>query len=92
MKTSSDTEKSVGKKRIRLYCHGHIHKPQQVIPGLAAYAGALEPIDKNDRKAWIYQGEISERGTRFEFVPLATGISAFGARDRERWEMQKCGN
>lgn len=51
---------------------GHIHKPQQVIPGLAAYAGALEPTDKNDTgKHGFIRGEISERGTRFEFVPLA---------------------
>ena len=27
---------------------GHIHKPQTVIDGKAAYSGALEPIDKND--------------------------------------------
>ena len=46
--------------------------PQQVIPGLAAYAGALEPTDKNDTgKHGFIRGEISERGTRFEFVPLA---------------------
>ena len=51
---------------------GHIHKPQQVIPGLAAYAGALEPIDKNDTgKHGFIRGEISQKGTRIEFVPLA---------------------
>ena len=38
---------------------GHIHKPQQVIPGLAAYAGALEPTDKNDTgKHGFIRGEI----------------------------------
>ena len=43
-----------------------------MIPGLAAYAGALEPTDKNDTgKHGFIRGEISERGTRFEFVPLA---------------------
>lgn len=60
------------KKRIRLYCHGAYPQAAAGDPGLAAYAGALEPTDKNDTgKHGFIRGEISERGTRFEFVPLA---------------------
>ncbi len=51
---------------------GHIHKPQILIPGKAAYAGALEPTDKNDTGQHGYiQGEITEKGTKIEFVPFA---------------------
>ena len=51
---------------------GHIHMPQVVIPGLAAYAGALEPTDRNDTGHHGYiQGEITEDGCRFSFVPFA---------------------
>ena len=51
---------------------GHIHKPQQVIPGQAAYAGALEPVDRNDIGAHgLIRGEISKKGTKIEFVPFA---------------------
>ena len=65
-----------------------------MIPGLAAYAGALEPTDKNDTgKHGLSGGEISERGTRFEFVPLAKReYLAFGARDREPdGKCRRCG-
>ena len=52
---------------------GHIHMPHVLIPKLAAYAGALEPTDKNDtgRHGYI-SGEITDRGCRFSFVPFAT--------------------
>lgn len=51
---------------------GHIHMPQVVIPGMAAYAGALEPTDRNDTGHHGYiQGEITEEGCRFSFVPFA---------------------
>lgn len=51
---------------------GHIHRPQEIIPHQAAYAGALEPIDKNDtgRHGYI-RGEITKRGVHTEFVPFA---------------------
>lgn len=52
---------------------GHIHMPQVVVPGLAAYAGALEPTDRNDTGHHGYiQGEITEDGCRFSFVPFAS--------------------
>lgn len=51
---------------------GHIHKPQQLYPGRAAYAGALEPVDKNDTGMHGYiSGEITEEGVRTVFVPAA---------------------
>ena len=52
---------------------GHIHKPQVICPDKIAYAGALEPIDKNDTGAhgYIY-GEITTKGCRIKFVPFAT--------------------
>ncbi len=51
---------------------GHIHKPQEVIPGKAAYSGALEPIDKNDMGPHGYiAGELTDRGCQIRFVPAA---------------------
>ena len=51
---------------------GHIHKPQILIPGKMAYAGALEPIDKNDTGAHGYiLGTITDRGCQIQFVPCA---------------------
>ncbi|MCI8320404.1 MAG: DNA repair exonuclease [Dorea sp.] len=51
---------------------GHIHKPQNLIPGKMAYCGALEPVDKNDtgKHGYIY-GEISDKNCRIKFVPSA---------------------
>lgn len=51
---------------------GHIHKPQALIKNLAVYAGALEPVDKNDTGQHGYiRGEMDGHGTRVEFVPSA---------------------
>ena len=51
---------------------GHIHKPQIICPGKIAYAGALEPIDKNDTGAHGYIfGEITTKGCDIMFVPFA---------------------
>lgn len=51
---------------------GHIHRPQELIPGRMAYAGALEPVDKNDTgKHGMIEGELDERGCRISFVPFA---------------------
>ena len=48
---------------------GHIHKPQIVVKGMAAYAGALEPTDKNDTgKHGFIRGEIRGGETRISFV------------------------
>lgn len=50
---------------------GHIHKPELLSPA-AAYAGALEPIDRGDtgEHGYVY-GEIDERGTHIQFCPAA---------------------
>lgn len=51
---------------------GHIHKPQNIIPGKMAYCGALEPIDKNDTgKHGYICGEIVNKSCRVKFVPSA---------------------
>lgn len=51
---------------------GHIHKPQTLIENRVLYAGALEPIDKNDIGAHGYvKGTITEEGVVAEFVPCA---------------------
>lgn len=51
---------------------GHIHKPQQIYPGRIAYAGALEPVDKNDTGIHGYiEGELKEKGCKTVFVPAA---------------------
>lgn len=51
---------------------GHIHKPQMLLPGKAAWCGALEPTDKNDIGDHGYiSGEISDGRCRIVFVPFA---------------------
>ena len=51
---------------------GHIHKPQILSENLAYYAGALEPVDKNDVGPHGYvQGVIDGKGCRAEFIPDA---------------------
>lgn len=51
---------------------GHIHKPEILIPNRMAYAGALEPIDRNDTGAhgWI-RGELGADGCRIWFEKQA---------------------
>ncbi len=49
---------------------GHIHKPQELVPGMMAYPGAPEPIDKNDTGVHGYiEGEITPKGCHTTFVP-----------------------
>lgn len=54
---------------------GHIHKPDIIIPGQAAYCGSPEPLDKTETGAHgIIVGEIrsaSAGAAEFQFVPLA---------------------
>lgn len=51
---------------------GHIHKPGILVEDAIAYAGALEPIDKNDTGAHGYiEGEVNARGAHIQFVPFA---------------------
>lgn len=51
---------------------GHIHKPQVLVPDKIVFAGALEPIDKNDTGQHGYvEGEITEDRFRARFRPFA---------------------
>ena len=51
---------------------GHIHKPQTLVENQILYAGALEPIDKNDTgKHGYVRGEVTEKGVKAQFVPSA---------------------
>lgn len=51
---------------------GHIHKPQVILEHRAIYAGALEPIDKNDTGQHGYvRGELTEKGLVTKFEPNA---------------------
>lgn len=51
---------------------GHIHKPEILKADCMAYAGAAEPIDKNDigRHGYIY-GEWENGHTHIQFIPSA---------------------
>lgn len=52
---------------------GHIHKPQMLQKDRIIYAGALEPVDRNDTGPHGYvKGEITGRGTRAQWVPCAS--------------------
>lgn len=52
---------------------GHIHKPQVLIKDQAAYAGALEPIDRNDLGVHGYiEGRLENGRVRTEFVPFSS--------------------
>lgn len=52
---------------------GHIHKPQEIYPDTMFYAGALEPVDKNDTGSHGFvKGEITSAGVRAQFVPMAS--------------------
>ena len=62
---------------------GHIHKPEILVPGKMAYAGSLEPIDKNETGEHGYiKGIIREnqdfvlgadsRSTEVTFVPASS--------------------
>lgn len=55
---------------------GHIHKPGILVKDKIAYAGALEPIDKNDAGPHGYiKGEITGNGknnrVQIQFIPAA---------------------
>ncbi len=52
---------------------GHIHKPCELIPGFARYAGALEPIDCADVGPHGYiLGEVQRRKLKLSFVDLSS--------------------
>ena len=52
---------------------GHIHKPWIDDRSPMAYAGALEPIDRNDEGPHGYiRGVLNESETKIDFVPFAS--------------------
>lgn len=52
---------------------GHIHKPQILLRDTAAYAGALEPIDRGDMgKHGYVEGRLENGRLRVSFVPFAS--------------------
>ncbi len=52
---------------------GHIHKPQELIPGLARFAGAPEPIDCNDvGPHGCILGEVQRRKVKLSFLDLCS--------------------
>lgn len=52
---------------------GHIHKPQALVGNQVVYAGALEPIDRNDLGPHGYvEGEWMQGKVRVRFVPFAS--------------------
>ena len=51
---------------------GHIHKPQALRKDRIIYAGALEPVDKNDTGPHGYvKGQITGEGVRTVWIPCA---------------------
>lgn len=65
-------KETLAKKDYDYIALGHIHKPGELIPGKMVYAGALEPIDKNDVGAHGYiEGNLNENGLSAVFVPWA---------------------
>lgn len=51
---------------------GHIHQPQILVKNKMAYAGSLEPLDRNHLGARGYiQGEIVDGAVTIAFVPFA---------------------
>lgn len=54
---------------------GHIHKPQVLTENKVVYAGALEPLDRNDTEEHGYiQGECRNRVIRADFCPFSSRI------------------
>lgn len=62
-------------KRFDYVALGHIHKPNLMPEKNMAYCGSLEPTDRNDlgERGYI-QGEITEEGTKFSFVPASARV------------------
>ena len=51
---------------------GHLHEPQILIPDKAAYAGTLEPVDREDMGPHGYmEGELENGSLKTRFVPFA---------------------
>lgn len=52
---------------------GHIHKPQALVPDRIQYAGALEPLDRNEEGPHgFWYGRMEEGKCQTTFVPAAS--------------------
>ena len=64
--------KSIAASGFDYIALGHIHKPQILIRDNAAYAGALEPVDRNDLGDHGYiEGHLENGRLKTNFVPFA---------------------
>lgn len=83
---------------------GHIHKPQILQENAIAYAGALEPLDKNDIgkhgyiKGTFADGKISAhfveaacRSYCHEEIQIDTATTQLSLADQIRGRLQECG-
>lgn len=65
-------KKKLGESGFDYIALGHIHKPQELMTGRMAYAGALEPIDANDVGPHGYiMGEFENGKIHTEFIKFA---------------------
>ena len=84
---------------------GHIHRPQALVRNRIVYAGALEPVDRNDTGPHGYvEGEITDRGMRTRWIPCARRSyihleipvdetdTQGSVREKICREIDKCGN
>ena len=72
MQYNSMNEKILENKGFNYVALGHIHKPQILIRDNAAYAGALEPVDRNDLGDHGYiEGHLENGRLKTNFVPFA---------------------
>lgn len=66
-------KKEIGSLGYDYIALGHIHKHEEIEKNRVYYAGALEPVDKNDVGSHGYViGELSEEGCTAAFVPAAS--------------------
>ena len=64
--------KSIAASGFDYIALGHIHKPQILIRDNAAYAGAVEPVDRNDLGDHGYiEGHLENGRLKTNFVPFA---------------------
>lgn len=83
---------------------GHIHKPQVLVEERVIYAGALEPIDKNDTGPHGYViGEITDQGCNTQFItaasreyvhldiPVDKKMTSHSLKDCIRERIEECG-
>ena len=67
------TAQQVRDSGLQYLALGHIHKPQAVRRNRIVYAGALEPVDRNDTGPHGYvKGELTGKGNHISWIPCAS--------------------